>query len=309
MVFAAVVFCSLLASASGAASLAELIDVPHQVVYQHGTLGASSSLLEGQAAQEHEEALGRMSMLSLEVKEQVLEDGKEQEGLLAPHRKPTAVASALQSEGLSGAFEILEEHNKPELRKALANAMSMKETKAIDHMTLEETLAKQELLKGKLKTAGQQFADLFETVSNRYAQCQQCLSDCPAHKYGPYDVKNEKDFMKNCELVICKETWNPLAGSYAQQLAQFKLREETVETAKPSLFTNYLDQYLQKKGEQSAFYEDEDEDTEIVYDAPTQEQLQKDEEHDRKLDRFLFVFEPSEASAKIQVPHFDLRRV
>merc|ERR1719335_2119489 len=161
-------------------------------------------------------------MLSMEVKEQILEDGKEQEGLLAPHRKPTAVASALQSEGLSGAFEILEEHNKPELRKALANAMSMKEKKSINHMTLEETLAKQELLKDKLKGAGQQFSELFDAVSGRYAQCQQCLSDCPAQKYEAYGVNNEKDCMKNCELVICKETWNPLAGSYAQQLAEFK---------------------------------------------------------------------------------------
>merc|ERR1719456_2223092 len=139
MAFSAVVLCSLFASASGAASLAEFIDVP--VVYQKGTLGASSSLLEGQVAQEREEALKQMSSLSMEVKEQILEDGKEQQGILAPHKKPTAVASALESEGLSNAFEMLEEKKMPELRKALATAMVLKEQKSIDHMTLEETLA------------------------------------------------------------------------------------------------------------------------------------------------------------------------
>lgn len=311
MAFAAVVFCSIVATASGAASIAEIIDVPHTVVYQQGTLGTSSSLLEGEAAKEREAALSRMSMLSFEVKEQILEDGKDEQGILAPHRKPSTVSSALQSEGLGNAFEILEEHGKPELRKALKIAMMQKEQKVFDHMTLEETLAKQEMLKEKLKSAGQQFADLFEEVSTRYTACQQCLNDCPAHNYETYyGITNEKDCMRNCELVVCKENWNPLAGSYEQQLAMFqKSRQQQQETAyaKPSLFTTYLDDYLLKKGEASMFYEDEDEDTEIVYET-TPEQLQKDEEHDRQLERFTFVFTPGD-KAPASVPHFDLRRV
>jgi hypothetical protein len=292
MALSALLLCSLLATASGAASLAEFIDVP--VIYQKGTVGSGSSLLEGEISQERADSLKRMSLLNMEVKEMVLENGASQQGLLAPHKKPTVVASALESEGLSGAFEMLEDRKMPELRKALATAMVMKERKSIDHMTLEETLAKQEQLKSELTNAGKKFADLFDEVTTRYSECQKCLRDCPARKYEAYGMKNEKDCMKNCELAICKETWNPLAGSYKQQLGLFQhsLSQNEEKEASSYLFTNYLSEYLQKRGEQSMFYEDEDEDTEIVYDAPTQEQLQQTEEHDSNLSRFLFTLEP-----------------
>merc|ERR1719463_782681 len=112
-------------------------------------------------------------------------------------------------------------------------------------MTLEETLAKQEQLKTQLTKAGKDFAELFEVATTQYSQCQKCLKDCPAHEYEAYGVKNEKECMKNCELVVCKETWNPLAGSYMQQLNEFQNRKPVVElTSKPSLFTNYLSEYL-----------------------------------------------------------------
>jgi len=41
------------------------------------------------------------------------------------------------------------------------------------------------------------------------------------------------------------------------------------------------------------FYEDEDQDTEIVYEAPTQEQLQLTADHDSKLQPFLFALDES----------------
>jgi len=298
-----VILLGLVTGAAGAASLADIIAVPVQTRYEVGTLGVGSSLLQGEASQEHADSIKRMSTMSMVITEQALAEEDARQGLLvhgmqhAQDASSSNIARDLRKEGLGDVMSLLEQNNQQELGKALTKAMILKETQGLNHMTLEETLAKQEQQKANLVESGKMFSELFQTVTTRYEKCQQCLADCPARNFEKYQqqgmhVNSEKECMKNCELVICQEVWNPLAGSYLQQLSEFKGRKTdvNVEYAKPTIFTNYLDSYHQSKGEKALYYEDEDDETEIVYDAPTPEQLQANLEHDAKLEPFLFEF-------------------
>jgi hypothetical protein len=275
----------------------------NKVVYQDGNLkaGMPASLVTGESRSHpmgaepsisRDQVLQRMSQFrpdgedgtGVKVIEKSLSAEEARMGLLIPEHPENRLSSFIQT---------LSAHKETVLEQALKEAVQWKTKNEFNHITLEERMAMREEISDQLLLAGKDFRRLFEDLLKRHENCQQCQIDCPARNYQPYGVKTKRDCLKHCELMVCKERWDPLGLPYKQQLdtylEELHGRAAKHKFAQPSLFTNYLDEYHAENGEENLFIDDEDDQYEVVWETPKADQIQQESEHDEKLVHFDFL--------------------
>lgn len=281
--------------------LTDMMGLGNKVVHQDGTLkaGMPTSLIHGEtrSAGGAEPSISRDQILQRMSQFQVGADGSGvkviEKSLSAEDARVGYLIPEHGANRLSSFIQTLEAHEETVLGKALKEAVQWKTKNDYSHITLEERLAMREEISDSLILAGKDFRRLFEDLLKRHENCQQCQVDCPARNYQPYGVKTKRDCLKHCELIVCKERWDPLGLPYQQQLKAYleelKSRAAKQKFATPSLFTNYLDEYHAENGEENLFIDDEDDHYEIVWETPEAEQIQREHEHDEKLVHFDFL--------------------
>lgn len=321
-----------------AGSLTDLIGVPtqervlsegnvHSVVHDRGTLRGESGVpqslirettpitqtIEDRSALLYhsmhfqpngEDSAGR-AFSAVQVEEKALSRQDAMNGLLLPKHEKNILGSLIQAAG---------RNNLPVLKKALQDIANQKKKKLIQasRMTLEERIVKKVAHENTMTEVAKSFKYLFNNLLEKQNACQQCQIDCPMRNFKPYGVQTMKECMKHCELAVCRESWEPLAGPYESQLKAYEKQRDAKSTApelaKSSLFTNYLDDYLKKNGEDSLYICDEaDDEYDIVWETRTDEQIEKDTAYDDEL-RHFDLLEEVWKLPKLQYTHPDRKR-
>lgn len=157
--------------------------------------------------------------------------------------------------------------------QALNTAVKVKKDKGLGRVTLEERMALEEKVDKKAEALGGEVKELFQELLTRHEDCHRCQRDCTARRFHEYQTHSLQECRDYCKLMICGEVLNPESPmSYREQVVEYVnnkfARSENPTYAKPSLFTNYLDEYLREYGQEGVLSDSGEEKFELVWALP-----------------------------------------
>lgn len=281
------------------ASTVPNIKVPETSLAQRSQKDATG-LINGEAQVKVESRLSlrdkirdRLSQIKAKKAEmEASEEYKEERTREAIRGKKAKVLAArenlLDSTHMSGVFHSLFQKDEKDasMDAAVKKAAKDMSGKGRTGLTLEERIAQNDNVDHAMQTViNPELPGLFEDMMGRHKKCTQCSRDCPAMRWSEYGVHTLQECEQYCKLIICKE-WSDPHTPYDQEVARFEeeraARATNPKYAKPTVFQNYLPDYLREYGPESLVVNDDGE-YEVTWELPekneTWELLDPEEVH------------------------------